>query len=715
MSDSLFSTSWHRVRDLQPRLRAHARIHRHRYRGETWYVLHDPVKDRFHRFTPATHKVIGLLGEGRSLEEVWRRALEELGDDAPTQDEMIHLLAQLHAADVLQSDVPPDVAEIFERGERFDAMHRRSRWLSPFAIRIPLLDPERFLERTLPVVRPFFGRAGLALWLAVVVPALGVVAVHWSELTEDLLDRVFTPQNLAVVWLLFPVLKAVHELGHGYATKAFGGEVHEMGVMFLVFTPVPYVDASSSWAFRSKLRRALVGAGGVIAELFVAALGAYVWVSAEPGVVRAAAYNVLVISGATTLLFNANPLLRYDGYYILSDLIEIPNLRARANRYIGYLAERYLFANPAAIEPDSAPGERPWFVTFAVCSFAYRMVVVAAIALWILDQFFLAGLLLGGFAVVSWLLLPLYRALRHLLTAPSLARVRGRAAATGAALLGGAVALLALLPMPFRTLVEGVVWVPDESLVRARVAGFVDRVVATPGARVQPGDLLIEMRDPALETEARVLEARVREFEARLASERPRDPVATELAREELAYARQELARVRQRLAECEIRAATAGSFVIDRERDLPGRFVNQGQLIAHVVDLRTLTVRAVVPQDDLDLVRHRTDEIRVRTAEQLSEVQLAVLRRFVPAASDVLPSPALGSAGGGEVPVDPTEPRGNRAVKTVFEVELEVPAQAPRVNAGGRVYVRFDHGREPLALQWYRRVRQLFLSRLHV
>jgi putative peptide zinc metalloprotease protein len=711
----LFSANWYRVKDLTPRLRAHAKIHRHNYRGEIWYVLQDAANDRFLRFTPTAHFVMGLMREGRSVDEVWRLAAEGLGDDAPTQDELIQLLGQLHSADVLQCDVPPDVAEIFERGQKHERQQWQRRLLSPFAIRIPLIDPERFLRRTLPAVRPLFGWIGGIAWLLVVLPAVFLVATHWSELTENFLDRLMTPQSLLVIWMIFPVLKTFHELGHGYAAKTFGGEVHDMGIMLLVFTPVPYVDASCSWAFRSKYRRALVGAGGMLVEMFIAALAFYVWLAAEPGAVRAVAYNVLIVGGATTLLFNANPLLRFDGYYILSDLLEIPNLSQRSNKYVGYLVESRLLGNREAETPHTGPGEAPRMVAYSVSAFVYRIFVVVAIMLWILDQFFIAGLLLGAFAAIGWFGIPLYRACRHLFTSPRLRKHRPRALAASGGALGVVLGVLLLIPVPLRTRAEGVVWIPDEALVRAGTEGFVSRVAAQPGVRVERGALLIETRDPALEAEVKTLAARVRELEARHAEERTRDRVAQQMTAEELLYARQGLARARERSAELAIHSGTSGSFVVPRSDDLPGRFVAQGELLAYVVDLHTITVRAVVPQGDVDLVRQRTVDVEVRLAERLSETHSAVVKRIVPAASEELPSVALGIGGGGAVPVDPTEPSGARAVQKMFEVELALPARAPVVNSGGRVYVRFDHGNEPLAVQWYRRVRQLFLSRFHV
>jgi putative peptide zinc metalloprotease protein len=191
--------------------------------------------------------------------------------------------------------------------------------------------------------------------------------------------------------------------------------------------------------------------------------------------------------------------------------------------------------------------------------------------------------------------------------------------------------------------------------------------------------------------------------------------VAAQITRGQLDQGRRELARARERAANFEIRAGASGSFVAPRSDDLPGRYVSQGQLLAFVVDVETISVRAVVPQDDIHLVRERTEGVQVRLVDRLSETHPAVVRRIVPGASERLPSVALGSGGGGEVAVDPSDAQGDRAVQSMFEVELELPAELEVVNAGGRVYVRFDHGLEPLATQWYRRVRQLFLSRFEV
>ena len=263
MNERLYSNLWYRVQDLRPNLRTHTELHRHHYRGKIWYVLQDQANERYHRFTPRAYDFITLMDGRRTVEEIWTFSLETYGDEAPTQDQAIQLLGQLHAADVLLCDITPDTAEVLERRAR----QKRSKWfqqiLSPLFWRFPLFDPERLLNRTLPYVRPLMTRWSFVVWLGVVMTGAALAVMHWTDLTADVTDRILSAHNLFLLWLIFPIFKLLHEFGHAYAVKGFGGEVHEMGCMLLVLTPLPYVDASAASAFRSKRQRVAVGAAGI--------------------------------------------------------------------------------------------------------------------------------------------------------------------------------------------------------------------------------------------------------------------------------------------------------------------------------------------------------------------------------------------------------------------------------------------------------------------
>jgi len=715
MSQSLFSSSWYRVAKLTPSLRAHAQIHRQEYRGETWYVLQDPASERYHRFSPSAYFILGMMDGKRAIQDIWDIALHKLGDDAISQDEFIQLLAQLHAADVLQCDVPPDTHEMFRRRERLRQKKWQQKVMSVFAWQIPLIDPERFLARFVGFVSPFFTKIGFVLWLLVVGTAILVAGSHWNELGNSTLDQLLAPRNLLMIWLLFPLIKALHELGHGFAVKAFGGEVHEMGVMILVLTPVPYVDASSAWAFRSKWQRVVVGGAGMAVELVIAAIALAVWVNAEPGMTRSIAYNTMLIAGLSTVLFNANPLLRFDGYYMLMDFLEIPNLRTRANQYLAYLAERHLFGRHDAEPPVSTRGERFWFVGFSVTSFIYRILVVLAILVYVGEISFLLGMIFAVMTTTVWFGIPGFKIVDYLMNSPRIRRVRSRAVAATGLVVGGLVALLFALPVPLRTMTEGVVWVPEEGLVRAGADGFVQKVIPKPGDWVKKGDPLLEIFDRDIATEVRVLEARLQELQARHREQVVTDRVKAQILDEEMAYVRSKLARAKERSEELVVTAKADGRFVLPRAVDMQGRYLRKGQLVAHVVNLDTVTVRAVLPVEDVDLVRGGTRSVDVRLAERVGAPTVADVVRLVPGAGQHLPSPALGTTGGGLLAVDPSDASGQKTLQKFFEIELKLPPEGRTPHVGGRAYVRFHHGWEPIGFQWYREARQLFLSRFNV
>jgi putative peptide zinc metalloprotease protein len=708
------SSSWYRVAALQPRLREHVSINRHRYRGRSWYVLHDHATGRAHRLSTPTYMIVGGMDGIRSVDQLWHETAARLGEEAPSQDELISLMAQLHSADLLQTEVTPDSAELLERAAKID----RSRWLgnvlNPLAMRMRFWHPDKFFARTLPAIRWLIGWHGLALWIVVVMPATVLALQHWRELSDNSSDRILASDNLLLIGLSFVVLKTLHELGHGYAVKAFGGTVHEIGVMFLVFAPMPYVDASAASEFRSKWRRALVGAAGMIVETFVAALALYVWLAVEPGIVRAVAFNAMLVAGTSTVLFNGNPLLRYDGYYILSDVLEIPNLAQRATRYWGYLVDSYVFRTEGVSAFVATPGERAWLLLYAPASFLYRILVVFAIALFVASEYLTIGVAIALWGLLTSVVLPIGKALWQVFTSPRLQSNRLRAVASTCGFVVALSALLFSIPAPLYTATEGVVWLPDSAIVRAGTSGFVRRLLAEPGRAVSVGDALVESEEPTLQTEIEILKARVDELETRLVAERFSDRVKAQVTMTELDQARAELATTMGRVESLVARSRGVGIFTVINPQDLPGRFYKEGQLIGYVLPEGSRIVRATVGQDDIDVVRNRLRRVFVKLAERLDEKLSARIIREVPAGRDDLPSKALSAAGGGNLPVDPRDPQGTKTLQRVFQVDIELPEEVTSAAVfGSRAYVRFEHIWEPIGQQIWRRARQLVLSRL--
>ena len=713
-SQRFLSNSWHRVAGLRPKLRAHTSLSRHRYRNSSWYVLHDHASGRAHRLSTASYMVVGGLDGTRTVDQLWHETANRLGETAPGQDEIIQLLAQLHAADLLQTEVTPDAGELLDRGALID----RARWLgnfaNPLALRLRFWHPDKFFERTFPLLRWVFGWRGTLLWMLVVAPAIVLAAQNWGQLSANASDQILAADNIILMALCFVVLKALHELGHGYAVKAFGGTVYEIGVMFLVFAPMPYVDASAAAEFRSKWHRALVGAAGMIVELFIAALALYIWLAVEPGLVRAVAYNVMLVAGLSTVLFNGNPLLRYDGYYILSDVLEIPNLAQRATRYWGYLVETYLFRTKGLPAFVSSRGERPWLFLYAPASFLYRIFILLAIALFIASEYLFVGVAIAIWGILTGVVRPIGKALWQVFAGPRLQHNRVRAVSvTCGLLLVGATGLFAI-PAPLYTTTEGVVWLPDTANLRAGTSGFVRRLLVEPGRTVSIGEALVESEELTLSAALDILQAQVVELDAKLASQKFSDRVKAEITATELRHVQAELATVQTRAERLIARSRMEGIFALANPQDLPGRYFKEGQLIGYVLPPGSRIVRAAVKQDDIDLVRSRLRRVSVKPAEQVAAVVPARMVREVPAGRDELPSKALGGTGGGALATDPRDPQGTKTLQRVFQFDIELLSDESPAAFGSRAYVRFDHHWEPVGYQLWRKLRQLMLSRLY-
>ncbi|KKL71004.1 hypothetical protein LCGC14_2099260, partial [marine sediment metagenome] len=281
-----FSESWYRVAALSPRLRSTVQVIRQHFRGQMWHVVHDPSNNQFFRLNEAAYAFVAMLDGRRKVSEVWRICNEQLGDAAPTQGEAIQLLGQLYTSNLIHGDLPPDAEGLLNRYRK--RVHREvTSYLKNFLfIRIPLIDPDRFLDAVLPMVRWMWSGVGLAMLAALATVGLYFIIGDFGKLVnqgKDIFSRKELMANLMGMYGSFILVKVIHEFGHAFACKKFGrqggtgGEVHVMGVMFLVFTPLPYMDASSAWAFRNKWHRVIVGMGGMLVELAIASTAAIVW------------------------------------------------------------------------------------------------------------------------------------------------------------------------------------------------------------------------------------------------------------------------------------------------------------------------------------------------------------------------------------------------------------------------------------------------------
>lgn len=721
-----FHEAWYRVVNLRPRLLSGVTARRQHFRGRLWYVLENPANNQFARIDEYTYRFIGSLNGRRTVDQAWQLSNELLGDNAPTQGEVIQLLGQLYSMNLLYADLPPDVEGLFNRYRRRVRQEVLGYLTNLLFIRIPLLDPDWFLNQWITVVGWLYSWVGLVLWLGLLSTGLYFVIGNIKELVAQSGD-VLAPSNLLLLYLSFVVIKIVHEFSHAFACKKFGrlnrsaGEVHAMGVMFLVFFPLPYVDASTAWAFRKKWQRAIVGMAGVMAEVAVASIAAIVWAQTSTGTAHIIAYNVIFVASVSTLLFNGNPLLRFDAYYVLADLVEIPNLAQRSKNYIYYLVKRYIWAVKKALNPAFSWGERLWFVFFGIASTAYRIFISVRILLFLNHrlpaQFSILVPLFAIAAIIGWLVVPLGKFAKYLATGPELARTRKRAVVSTVGGLAVSVGLLGLVRLPDHYRIEGVVEPRQLAFVHTESDGFVTGFLPSQSAVSPDGLPLLEAVNPQLKAENQAMLAERRALEARRRLAELQEPAAAQIIEEQLGALQEKIERTQVELAALRVRAPFDGVWVAPQIERTEGIYLKRGETIGFVGSLNDLIVRATAGQDVAAMLFEQAKDALEIKAKGCPDIAIVGrIEKIFPAGQNELPAESLGYAAGGSMPTRARTPQDRTAAERFFEIRIAPVGSDPvPLLTGQRVVARIRMQDKPLLTQWWQSARRLFQRRFHI
>ncbi len=715
MSDSATNNPiWQRLESLRPSLPRHIHIQRRDYNNERWYLLQDKSNGRFHRLTPSAWRLISAMDGRNSLAQILTAAnnpaFYETEDDVPTREDLIHLLQYLHVADLLVCDMPPNTQELFARREQ----KKQQRWvrllMNPLTWNIPLGNPDSLLNKLMPFARLLATRTMGVIWLMVVGYALLQAGAHWQQLTHGQLDRVLSPGNLFLLWLTYPFFKVLHELGHGLFTKVWGGQVNDFGLVFVVGTPLPYVDASAATGFYAKRQRLMVSAAGMAVELFLAALALLLWVQLSAGFLRDFLYNIILIGGVSTLFFNGNPLMRFDGYHLLTDAFDLPNLATRANQQVSYLLRRYAYGIINVFSPASSMREAWLLAGYSIAAFIYRVFTLFFIILLVASYFPVLGLVIGAWLIFFQLVWPGLKALRFLAQDKQLANQRKRAWAVTSA--GSAVVLLVILavPLPQSTSAEAVLWLPDDARVKVESSGEVAELLVENGSQVVAGQELVRLHNPVLIAQLAVQQARLREYDARYQQAWVDDRAQAQMFDQDIATIKAEIALLQARVVNLVVRSPSDGVLRITRTYYLPGSYLHQGDEWAVIEKPGSVRVRAALLQEEIGLVQQATRRVSLGFASAPTQGREASLVSGEVIASQQLPNPVLGTQGGGRIAVDATQPGGVQVKEKVFLVDLAVQDFVQSGHFGERAYVKFHHPAEPLALRWYRHLQQVFI-----
>lgn len=732
-----FSDLWYRVEGTRPRLSPHAHVTRQIYAENVSFIVEDPAGSNYYRMTEPAAFFLGLLDGRRTVGEAWDACVAQRGDEAPTQRECLDLLGKLQLYGLLLGELPlaPDmVLERKRQNKQKRWVRRTGRGLFP---NIPLVNPEPFLERHKGLAKLCFSGWGLAALLTLMLIAMWRLIANWSEVCSSrnfvaLLD----PDNLVLLSLSFLLTRTMHELGHAAACKAFGGRVTEIGLMMIAFVlPVPYCDASSAWKFPLTRHRVLVGMAGVLVELFFASIAAIVWSFTDEPWLRAICFNIMVLSSVTTVVFNLNPLLRYDGYYILSDLLGIANLAQKSKDMWHYLVQRILFGVRAVRPPELRSRGEAWIlVGYSLLGTPYRVFVMLTILFLIASRYMGLGLVLAGILAAVWVVWPIMKGIGYLFSAPQLMGRRIRAFAVTGSFLAVIGVLLGVVPAPAGSVALGTIEPTVKKPLRVGESGFLREIRGVPGGMLDANETVFVFDSPELRTDiemvsGRVKRARAEHQKATFRGTRPEE----RLALRELEAFENDLSSMRIREQSLILSAPVNGTFVVANPdildpSTLEGRFFQRGTLMGYVESLDDIVVRVAVSDKEAAYLFSQSAiaealetgvidgvdlPVRIRVPGRFGETVTGQFVRGVGAGSRELLGPALGTAAGGDIAPDPDDTSGRRTLLTQFVLEIKPDTVPKEWLPGLRARVRFDLPPEPLLSQWWRLGQQYVKGKL--
>jgi putative peptide zinc metalloprotease protein len=481
---------------------------RHRYHGRTFWVVKEPVGLNYFRFHDEEYAILCMLDGRSSLEEIKDEFELQFQPQKITYADLLQFVGMLHRSGLVISEASGQGHQLRKRRDDKKFRELMARLSNVFALRFRGVDPERFLNWLYKYTWWFFTWPALVVVLLIGLAALSLVAVNFDEFSRRLpaFHQFFGPKNWFYMGITMAVVKVLHEFGHGLSCKHFGGECHELGAMLLVFTPALYCNVSDSWMLPNKWHRAAIGAAGMYVELFLASIATFLWWYSQPGLLNSICLSVMFICSVSTVVFNGNPLLRFDGYYILMDLLEIPNLRQKATE----ITRRFFVWLCLGIEqPESPflPHKHQWaFGAYTIASVIYRWIIVFSIVYFLNSVFEPYGLkILGQLMAISGFVGQLF--MFFWTPGRTHKMKRERLIGTGV-VVGVAVALFFFLPLPFSIKCNFEIQPRGSRQIFPTVPGLIKQVNFRPGERVQSGDVLMQLENADMQLDLLDLKGR---------------------------------------------------------------------------------------------------------------------------------------------------------------------------------------------------------------
>ena len=518
LADSLVASS---SRPLALKMRADLTARRQRYQGQTYWVVKEPIGLKYFRFQEEEFAVLNMLKDGASLEDIKTRFESEFAPHKITYQDLQQFIGTLHRSGLVISDAPGQGKQLRKRRDERVRKELMQKFSNVLAIRFKGIDPDKFLDWTWPAVSWFFSKTFAIFALTAAICALLLVGVQFEEFRSRLpaFESFFGPKNWLLLGLTLCVTKIFHEFGHGYLCKKFGGECHEMGVMFLVLTPCLYCNVSDSWMLPNKWHRAAIGAGGIYVEIVLATIATFVWWFSEPGLLNHLALRVMFICSISTILFNGNPLLRFDGYYILSDIVEIPNLRQKASKILQTVAGEVCLGLEMPEDPFLPQRNQGFFALYTVAAVMYRWFIFFSI-LFFLNKVFepyglkILGQLIATMGMFGLFVQPLWQLGKFFHVPGRMDQVKWPRAYASAAVIAAIIFAILFVPLPRRVKCALQVQANNPESVYVHSPGSVKEILVKPGDVVAADQPLVILHNPTLTQEKERLDSELKRLEA---------------------------------------------------------------------------------------------------------------------------------------------------------------------------------------------------------
>ena len=594
---------------MLPRIRPELKVYQQVYNGQPYWVYKDPMSLRYYRFNREEHFIIEQLADNITLGELVERHQKHFNGQNIANAEIADFIRSLLGKNILIVNHPDRDELLYKSARKIKKKKFIGQLFSFLFLKIPIYDPDKHITKIVDKLSFIWSPGFLVFYLLLLALSCGLIVDRWHDYTAMFQDSFFTLWNLPLLFAAIWITKVIHEFGHGFTCKHYGGEVHEIGFLFLVFMPMLYCNITDSWIFKSKTKRVMATAAGMMVELFIAAIAAIIWYFTDrPGFLHAFSFNIMMACSFSTVLFNANPLMKFDGYYIVMDIMEIPNLRKRASDSITNVWIKYIFGGKTMETPEEHK-YKTLFPMYAVFAFCYRIVLTYSITFMLYMMFEsikleTVGKLLMFFSISTMIFLPIFKGGTMIFKKRYSLGITNNRMLVLLAIIFAVSAFVLFLPFQQQVTLNFILEPENIQWVNAEVPGHLEIAdTISQGKWIKPGDNIAKLDNPLIINTRKKLQAEIEEtrIQREIAKQKQSAELVAQLDKR-LISMNEKLERYNKYIKKFDITAPFEGQILtlehdLDRVRDA---FIKEGTPLMLIADTRSFQAKVLVPEKTL-------------------------------------------------------------------------------------------------------------------